>query len=76
MSNARNILSYDGHKYFYDILESLRYLKEKITDFDIIVIYDSRKSYEINLAMKKLNLDDTMMGVQVSDDPFNIAFDS
>lgn len=70
ISDTRSILSMRGHKYFYTIMDSLRNLTHQMDDFDIIIIYDNRKSYEVNLAMKKLNISN-IMGLETTD-PFNI----
>lgn len=74
ISDVRSILSMRGHKHFYTILDSLKNLTSQLADFDIIVVYDNRISYEVNLAMKKLNISN-IMGLATTD-PFNIAFDA
>ena len=71
LHDPRSLLFANTHQSFVDLVESIKGAFEQVPDLDLIILYDEKKKFHVNRAIKKLEGVKNVHLVE-SSDPFNI----
>lgn len=64
----------DTHQYYVNLVESMKDTFEKVPEMDVVILFEEKKQFHMNRALKKLDGVKNVHTIATTD-PYNIQFD-